>query len=99
MIYVLMIILGCGISFALIIIMIGWIQQLIKQYIKIWQILLWMSMIISLSVCFDRQIHWFYPINAVWIGVLIEVIICVVCVVLRNKDKIFNIKNNRIMTY
>ena len=85
-IYPLVIILGGGIGLTLMILMIRWMWRLVKQYLKIWQILLWMSVIISLSVCFDNQIHLLYPINAVCIGIFIEVIVCGVCIVCRIKS-------------
>ena len=53
------------------------IQHQIKQYLQIWWILLWMSVIIVLTVCLGRRIYLFTPVNAIWLGVLSGIIICV----------------------
>lgn len=78
-IYALVVFFGCSISFIIMIIIIGWIQHQVKKYLNAWQILLLLSVIIDLSVCFDNYIHLLYPINAVWAGVLAWIIICGCC--------------------
>ena len=78
-IYALVVFFGCSISFIIVIIIIGWIQHRVKKYLNAWQILLLLSMIIDLSVCFDNYIYLLYPVNVVWVGVLAWVIICGCC--------------------
>lgn len=76
-IYALLIFMICAVLFLLLLITAGWIQHQIKQYLQIWWILLWMSVIIVLTVCLGRGIYLFRPVNAIWLGVLSGIIICV----------------------
>ena len=77
MIYALLIFMICAVLFMLLLITAGWIHRQIKQYLQIWWILLWMNVIIVLTVCLGRRIYLFTPVNAIWLGVLSGIIICV----------------------
>lgn len=76
-IYALLIFMICAVLFMLLLITAGWIHRQIKQYLQIWWILLWMNVIIVLTVCLGRRIYLFTPVNAIWLGVLSGIIICV----------------------
>ena len=75
-VYTVIILLICAIPLILLLIAARWIQRQMKQHLHIWQILLWMSGIIVLSVCFDNRIYLFRPVNVIWVGILFWMVTC-----------------------